>query len=78
MDNLNLTISLIGSICGLIMLGVLVWCMWLCTKFFGIKGFLRFVGVVILPVSGIVVLPVPGAGIFPFPGTGKLPGTGKR
>lgn len=50
MDNLNLTISLIGSICGLIMLGVLVWCMWLCTKFFGIKGFLRFVGVVILPI----------------------------
>lgn len=50
MDNLNLTISLIGSICGLIMLGVLVWCMWLCTKFFGIKSFLRFVGVVILPI----------------------------
>lgn len=50
MSNFNLIISHIGSLCGLIMIGILIWCMWICTKFFGIKGFYRFFGVVILPI----------------------------
>ena len=50
MNNLSLTILLIESLSALVILGILVWVIYVTTKNFGLKGFLRISSAIILPI----------------------------